>query len=173
MGNTFENPTYFYGGGAPPDLVDTNGPIYARTSVNVGNVTPKSVTMTSGSDIISASEFVTHDLRMVAHPQSPASSGETATISAGLSGYVEPNWGTDNKTFNVNTTYNFMFAVEFFDTDATISSPIVVALGDEYGQVYGIGCGMLFPEQGNAVQASVHVHNLVDSATVTRIYFYC
>lgn len=63
MGTTFANPTYFYEAGAKPDLVDTNGPIYARSPVCVGKVTPYNFLYMDGGD--STEHYVdikSHDL---------------------------------------------------------------------------------------------------------------
>ena len=79
MGKTFSQPTYFYQDNTAPDLVDTNGPLYSRTGVNLGNIVPTKFiidnqTYTSGQAEYSKNfdiDIVSHDLsvvRLVAAP---------------------------------------------------------------------------------------------------------
>lgn len=57
MGATFSQPTYFYEEGTKPDLVDTNGPIYARTGTNLGNVIPDKLNTDSDSITFTSSDI--------------------------------------------------------------------------------------------------------------------
>ena len=96
MGKTFSQPTYFYQYNTVPDLVDTNGPLYSRTGVNLGNITPRDMELfsrllsdgdTYDSWIVQATS---HDLSLIEKRFAPLENSVVSPlITAGLSGYVE------------------------------------------------------------------------------------
>lgn len=96
MGATFANPTYVYESDTKPDLVDTNGPIYARTSVCNGSITPIDMEffvrlLSDGNTTESKiAQAVSHDLSLIEKRVAPLENSiVNPLITAGLSGYVE------------------------------------------------------------------------------------
>ena len=103
---SFDSPKYFYDEADPPDLVNTNGPIYARTPVNLGNIVPQDSTGLDQGELIwgltsyyegsfsyaplGFQRVVSHDLHVTLTPVAPATNGaEQPLLLVGLSGYVE------------------------------------------------------------------------------------
>lgn len=81
MGKTFSTPTYRYEESTVPDLVDGNGPLYQRTPVNMGNITPNGLVIDIQkytSDALShhnvSLDIVSHDLSVVRFVAAPVES---------------------------------------------------------------------------------------------------
>lgn len=95
MGLTFPNPKYFYEESDVPDLVDTNGPIYSRTGVNLGNIVPTGVYLTAykpdGTFLTRPSiDIVQHDVHVTRTVLSPMlNDSEEPILAIGLNGYIE------------------------------------------------------------------------------------
>lgn len=139
MGATFPNPKYFYDETDVPDLVDTNGPIYARTGVNLSNIIPTSVEVVAYSSDREHNESVnysvlTHDVHVTRTAISPMEGDSEAPILAvGLSGYIalRPNTtvGGESPCDSIVVTVSF----EDFNPGGTCQAPIVCALAKAAG----------------------------------------
>lgn len=139
MGATFPNPKYFYDETDVPDLVDTNGPIYARTGVNLSNIIPTSVEVIACSSDREHNEsraysVLTHDVHVTRTAISPMEGdGEDPILAVGLSGYIalQPNLAVvgESPCDSIVVTVSF----EDFNPGGTCQAPIVCALAKAAG----------------------------------------
>ena len=174
MGKTFSQPTYFYQDNTVPDLVDTNGPLYSRTGVNLGNVVPTEIVFRaldmSGDNAVSYPISITSDdlsVVLVPYAKLPGSSGKTLLV-AKLYGYIEiyvsPGLGT------VSTPYlsgNITF--EPFDTGDTHVMPAVgsIAVVDRASNVYASGA---YKATADEQISSVYYNtSFIDSRKITTV----
>ena len=163
----FDAPKYFYDAGDPPDLVDANGPIYARTGVNLSNVTPVSVAAnyvcTNGSawPIVSASQYsygiVSHDLHVKRECLSPMpGDSEAPILTVGLSGEITLSRnGTSPAPTPPSNVVGLQVVVLFdsFNAGGTVQAPIQLyaILGGGEGAGKFIGTGLLVDDANNLV----------------------
>lgn len=161
---SFDLPKYFYDEADPPDLVNTNGPIYSRTPVNLGNIVPQPThTMNaiqyrfSSSGIPAPSidfvfSVVAHDLhvvRMCAAPMSDDTGDPILSVS--LSGYLQLSTTYDNPiekfcleivTESFTTGGNAQGSFNVFSDDTTTTEganhPFYAGTGCFVGQGYNI-----------------------------------
>lgn len=179
MGATFSQPTYFYDESTRPDLVDTNGPLYQRTAVDLGNLTPVTCTVkahitSTGStlDVVnvgSTGTIVTHDLHVTKGAFSPKSNNkESAIASVGLNGYVEftgaimPPAAVPDDSSVVYYTGTLSTAV--FNAGGTTQAPIQVQAIDTQGYTYA-GFASLMNS------AADNTNLLFDGSTFNRVLF--
>ena len=132
MGKTFSQPTYFYQDNTAPDLVDTNGPLYSRTAVNLGNVTPTSVQgfdrfFSTDGNLKSASSselnVISHDLSVMSLPYSimPNDSDSPITVVK-LVGYITTTGGNYMETINSMHMLSFIFKFDNFPIETSFIS---------------------------------------------------
>ena len=99
MGKTFSQPTYFYQDNTVPDLVDTNGPLYSRTGVNLGNVTPSSIRAINTKTLEQPmANILSHDVHAVRRVYSPMPNDtENAVSTISLLGSIEiASWASNS-----------------------------------------------------------------------------
>lgn len=118
MGATFPYRTYFYEADTKPDLVDTYGPLYSRTSKCLGNITPVgditfSLSSIEGGETDFTADIINHNLHVIEKAAGPMTSDGTALVTAGLSGYIEFDAKSVTSSFYtinaVINTENFKF----------------------------------------------------------------
>ena len=152
----FSEPHYFYKQSDLPDLVDVNGPIYARTGVNLSNVTPVSVASNyvcaNGSTwpIVSASHhsygIVSHDVHVKRECLSPMpNDGEAAIQPVGLSGEITLSPNTSQPPAPPANVVGLQVVVMYdsFNAGGTVQGPIqiygIVGGGEGTGKFTGVG----------------------------------
>lgn len=183
----FDAPHYFYEQGDPPDLVDANGPIYARTGVNLGNLVLRrerdmSCTVSrysSGGIPGLATTFdmsvVSHDLHVVKRVYSPMPrSGDSPIVAVGLSGFIEPTATYDSivEAFSI-----YMTSESAFGTNGTVQLPIsVVAMASPNETLYA-GCAVLLESAKSITGIDVFLRTVgvmpqPSPSYITKICFY-
>ena len=121
MGATFSEPTYFYEEGTKPDLVDTYGPIYSRTGMNLSNIIPTKVITSgdpnsTGGSLLVNGRILTHDLHIITDTYSPIPNDTEEPIKiAKLCGYVDITQSVSSLTTIKYPVIQFMF--EHFTLD--------------------------------------------------------
>lgn len=153
---SFSTPHYFYEPRDLPDLVDVNGPIYARTGVNLSNVTPVSVASNyvcaNGSTwpIVSASHhsysIVSHDVHVKRECLSPMPNDDEAAIQpVGLSGEMTLSPNTPQPPAPPANVVGLQVIIMFdsFNAGGTVQGPIqiygIVGGGQGDGKFTGVG----------------------------------
>ena len=152
----FSAPHYFYEQSDPPDLVDVNGPIYARTGLKMDRVTPtevESALIFAGNDempMLNAGmslRVVSHDVHATKTCWSPRSGyDEDAILAVGLSGSIT----VENQTPVLPPTIDkpiigLVLRISFQELNAggTVQAPINVYAqiggGDGMGEFLGTG----------------------------------
>ena len=183
----FSAPHYFYEQGDPPDLVDVNGPIYARTGGNLGNLVPRSghdmscavSRYSSGGLPEPASTFNmsidSHGLHVVKRVYSPRpNNDESPIVAVGLSGYVEPTTTFEAITEAFSIT---MYSDGAFGTDGTVQLPIsVVAMGSPNEVLYA-GCAVLLGSAKSITEVDIFLRTVgvtpqPSPLRITKIWFY-
>lgn len=174
MGVTFSLPTYFYDGGTKPDLVDTNGPLYQRTCVNLGNIVPTDIVYRaldmSGTNAVNyPTSISSYDLSVVLVPYTklPDTSGKTLLV-AKLYGYIEiyvsPVTGT------VSTPYlSGNIAFEPFDTGDTHVMPAVgsIVVVNGVSNVYASGAYRAIKD--GQISSVYYNTSFIDSRKITTV----
>lgn len=158
MGATFSNPTYFYGSGTKPDLVDKNGPIYARSPVCVGKVTPQSLAYIDGGDSTSHPVSIkSHDLYVLRETNPFLSSdSEKPKFNYKLSGIVSLSGSIG---FDMSTTGGNV------ELAKTYSLRLQKALVECSGTTYcGGGFALLYGESNTVVCFGNYFFRLVEDS---------
>ena len=179
----FSEPHYFYNEGDPPDLVDANGPIYARTGVKLSNVTPIAVNSTliyASNDAMPVPDYgqyydiVSHDVHVTKTCWSPMpNDDEGAILAVGLSGSITVEVKTTSPSTNNKPIIGLTLRVIFdeFNAGGTVQAPINVyaQVGGDEGLGEFLGTGLLKNPTNVGVYDGTTFGSLVASLSIAAL----